>query len=338
MLKHARAARPHRPHRRQREPADSEAGHRVSVAADGGPGDHRPQEQAAAAAARPASTTSTSTSSRSGIRTTRRCCRSAIAASPPAIEAAERNGGNWRAAVAETGVDADFYIFRDRSHDRVLPWDIIDGGMKTSFFQAEFDKGLREEWTLPPKRQKENAKLLPGARLSRLTRATPLTTRPLPRLVLRVRLQDQIADPVLRRGVADRPQQREAAALAVDRVLTRRERDVAAVAGLALPDREANQLQALRAGRRVKCSSASASFPGGLPLSFGTILIVIVSAPLGWRRRAQDEARQAAGTSALRQRCARIVLRGELALRRLAPAGRRGTRRGGGASNASTGG
>src|SRR6188474_2619122 len=35
----------------------------------------------------------------------------------PAIEAAERNGGNWRAAVAETGVDADFYIFRDRSAD-----------------------------------------------------------------------------------------------------------------------------------------------------------------------------------------------------------------------------
>ena len=35
----------------------------------------------------------------------------------PAIEAAERNGGNWRAAVAEAGVDADFYIFRDRSRD-----------------------------------------------------------------------------------------------------------------------------------------------------------------------------------------------------------------------------
>ena len=36
----------------------------------------------------------------------------------PAIEAAERNGGNWRAAVAESGVDADFYIFRDRSSGR----------------------------------------------------------------------------------------------------------------------------------------------------------------------------------------------------------------------------
>jgi radical SAM superfamily enzyme YgiQ (UPF0313 family) len=79
----------------------------------------------------------------------------------PAIVAAERNGQNWRAAVAETGLDADFFIFRDRTHDAVLPWDIIDGGMKASFFHSEFDKSLREEWTLPPKRQQENARLLP---------------------------------------------------------------------------------------------------------------------------------------------------------------------------------
>jgi radical SAM superfamily enzyme YgiQ (UPF0313 family) len=78
-----------------------------------------------------------------------------------AIEAAERNGGNWRAAVAETGVDANFFVFRDRSTEKVLPWDIIDGGLKDHFFRSEFDKGLREEWTLPPKRQKENARLLP---------------------------------------------------------------------------------------------------------------------------------------------------------------------------------
>jgi radical SAM superfamily enzyme YgiQ (UPF0313 family) len=77
-----------------------------------------------------------------------------------AIEAAERNGGNWRAAVAETGVDADFFVFRDRSADAVLPWDIIDGGLKDNFFRSEFDKALREEWTLPLKRQKDNARLL----------------------------------------------------------------------------------------------------------------------------------------------------------------------------------
>src|SRR5258708_36126482 len=59
-----------------------------------------------------------------------------------AIEAAERNGQNWRAAVADTGIDADFYIFRDRSRDPMLPWDIIDGGMKASFFPAEYAKSL----------------------------------------------------------------------------------------------------------------------------------------------------------------------------------------------------
>jgi radical SAM superfamily enzyme YgiQ (UPF0313 family) len=79
----------------------------------------------------------------------------------PAIEAAERNGQNWRAAVAEAGVDGDFFIFRDRSRDAALPWDIIDGGMKRPFFEAEFAKSLREEWTLPPKRAQENARLLP---------------------------------------------------------------------------------------------------------------------------------------------------------------------------------
>ena len=77
------------------------------------------------------------------------------------VDAAERNGQNWRAAVAEAGVDADFFIFRDRTADAVLPWDVIDGGMKSSFFQSEYEKGLREEWTLPPKRQQENARLLP---------------------------------------------------------------------------------------------------------------------------------------------------------------------------------
>lgn len=63
------------------------------------------------------------------------------------IEAAERNGGQWRAAVAETGLDADAYLYRDKSDDAFLPWQIIDGGMKQSFFRKEFDKGLRGEMT-----------------------------------------------------------------------------------------------------------------------------------------------------------------------------------------------
>jgi len=33
--------------------------------------------------------------------------------------------------------------------------------LKANFYRAEFDKAMREEWTLPPKRQQENARLLP---------------------------------------------------------------------------------------------------------------------------------------------------------------------------------
>jgi radical SAM superfamily enzyme YgiQ (UPF0313 family) len=79
----------------------------------------------------------------------------------PAIEEAERNGGQWRRAVADSGVDGDFYIFRERSADRVLPWDIIDGGMKQAFFRSELEKSERAEWTLPAKRAKDSARLLP---------------------------------------------------------------------------------------------------------------------------------------------------------------------------------
>src|SRR5262249_56230157 len=77
------------------------------------------------------------------------------------IERAEANGGNWRAAVADAGLDAAAYLYRDRSADAFLPWQIIDGGLKTAFFRQELEKGARAEWTLPPKRQKENAALIP---------------------------------------------------------------------------------------------------------------------------------------------------------------------------------
>ena len=67
------------------------------------------------------------------------------------IERAEANGGNWRAAVAEAGLDGDAYLYRDRTADPFLAWQIIDGGMKTSFFREELAKGARAEWTVAPK-------------------------------------------------------------------------------------------------------------------------------------------------------------------------------------------
>jgi radical SAM superfamily enzyme YgiQ (UPF0313 family) len=70
------------------------------------------------------------------------------------VERVEQNGGNWRAAVADVGLDADAYLYRDRSADPFLPWQIIDGGLKTNFLRNELVKSQRAEWTLPPKRQR----------------------------------------------------------------------------------------------------------------------------------------------------------------------------------------
>jgi len=67
------------------------------------------------------------------------------------IEIAERNGQNWRAAVAEAGLDADAYLYRDKTADAFLPWQIIDGGQKTNFFRSELAKSERAEWTVATK-------------------------------------------------------------------------------------------------------------------------------------------------------------------------------------------
>src|SRR5262245_41969798 len=63
-------------------------------------------------------------------------------------------------------------------------------------------------------------------------------------LVLGKRVEHELTDPLLRADVGDRPQQREAATLTIDGVLPRRERDVPATTAAALPDAEADQLQA----------------------------------------------------------------------------------------------
>src|ERR1700680_148985 len=60
-------------------------------------------------------------------------------------------------------------------------------------------------------------------------------------LELGVCLEDELADAVLGRGVADRTQQGKVAPLSVDGVLTGREGDVPTGTAAAFPDAEANQ-------------------------------------------------------------------------------------------------
>jgi hypothetical protein len=84
------------------------------------------------------------------------------------------------------------------------------------------------------------------------------------------------AHPVLRGGIGRRRSSAKPRRSPVHLVLTRGERYIAATTS-ALPDGEANQLHPA-SGPELNCSSASASFPGGLPLSFRIILVVIAAA------------------------------------------------------------
>ena len=147
--------------RRQREPARAEAGHRLPVAADGGASGRSSTRSRGCGRSPPASTTSTSRSSPSGMPSTRRCCRSATGAwrrSSWRPNETAATGAPRRPRRASTRRSTSTGIGR---RDAVLPWDIIDGGSKSAFYRSEFEKGLREEWTLPPKRAAENIRLLP---------------------------------------------------------------------------------------------------------------------------------------------------------------------------------
>jgi radical SAM family uncharacterized protein len=46
----------------------------------------------------------------------------------------------WMEAFKECGIDGDFYAYRERSYDEVLPWDFIDIGIKKQFLIDENEK------------------------------------------------------------------------------------------------------------------------------------------------------------------------------------------------------
>ncbi len=49
----------------------------------------------------------------------------------------------WREAFESTGVDPDFYAYRERGLDEILPWDHIDIGVKKNFLKQDLQWSLR---------------------------------------------------------------------------------------------------------------------------------------------------------------------------------------------------
>ena len=65
------------------------------------------------------------------------------------LSLANSNGGNWSKAFKSLPFNSDFYVYRERLFDEMLPWDFIDHGIKKSFLIKEYKKALLQK-TSPP--------------------------------------------------------------------------------------------------------------------------------------------------------------------------------------------
>jgi radical SAM superfamily enzyme YgiQ (UPF0313 family) len=58
--------------------------------------------------------------------------------------AAHRLGGNWPQVFREADLNPDFYVYRPRPLEELLPWDFIDHGIKKEFLWKEYQEALKE--------------------------------------------------------------------------------------------------------------------------------------------------------------------------------------------------
>ena len=58
--------------------------------------------------------------------------------------AVNRLEGNWARALKEVNINPDFYVYRQKQFDEVLPWDIIDLGVSKKALISEYRKALKE--------------------------------------------------------------------------------------------------------------------------------------------------------------------------------------------------
>lgn len=53
----------------------------------------------------------------------------------------------WQEALNECNVDGDFYAYRERSYDEILPWDFIDIGVNRKYLEIENERAKKAELT-----------------------------------------------------------------------------------------------------------------------------------------------------------------------------------------------
>ncbi len=58
------------------------------------------------------------------------------------ILAVHRFEGNWAQAFREVNLNADFYVYRRKETEEILPWDFIDHGVEKALLVSEYRKAL----------------------------------------------------------------------------------------------------------------------------------------------------------------------------------------------------
>jgi radical SAM family uncharacterized protein len=57
----------------------------------------------------------------------------------------QRDFGAWMRAFAKTGLDPDFYAYRERSRDEQFPWEVVSTGVQKRFLLDEYERSQRRE-------------------------------------------------------------------------------------------------------------------------------------------------------------------------------------------------
>ncbi|MGB5157804.1 TIGR03960 family B12-binding radical SAM protein [Desulfobacterium sp. N47] len=61
----------------------------------------------------------------------------------------ESNSGNWLKTLKSSTINTDFYVYRKKSFDELLPWDFIDHGINKSYLEKEYQKALLFQTSAP---------------------------------------------------------------------------------------------------------------------------------------------------------------------------------------------
>ncbi len=65
------------------------------------------------------------------------------------LSLADSNNGNWGKTLKSSTINAEFYVYRKKSLDELLPWDFIDHGIKKSYLKKEYQKALLQKTSAP---------------------------------------------------------------------------------------------------------------------------------------------------------------------------------------------